>query len=110
MMLLHTALLHGSIGMNCTAETTTHEDAVKLLSTRHAKRSSIPGRRDNSTLAPKRCRTNLELEHLFHKAISVYELGNIAIERLASRLVILSVTSTPSWKMKVVLFVFSNQS
>ena len=102
-------MLHGSIGMSRTAETT-DEDAIKLLSARHAKRSSIPGRRDNNTIAPTRWHTNLELEYLFHKAISVHEMGNIAIERLASRLVILSVTSTPSWKMMVVLFVFSNQS
>jgi hypothetical protein len=64
-----------------------------LLSARHAKRSSIPGRRDNNTLAPeiRLHPTNLELEHLFQKAISVYEMGNIANERLASRLVILSI-------------------
>jgi hypothetical protein len=57
-----------------------------LLSARHAKRSSIPGRRDNNTLAPE-----IRLENLFQKAISVYEMGNIANERLASRLVILSI-------------------
>jgi hypothetical protein len=50
------------------------------------------------------------LEYLFHKAISVYEMTNIAVERLASRIVILSVTPTPSRKMMVVLFVFSAQS
>jgi hypothetical protein len=50
------------------------------------------------------------LTHLFHKAISVYEMTNIAVERLASRLVILSVTPTPSRKMVVVLFVSSPQS